>query len=184
MKENCITKMYLKKNEIFFQNFLVRICVPKNTHLTGGCTQTRMWSNRGVRSVAVAANVKLLLDGNLISLTCNFTLVFPLAWERHHCGTRGQVCRTMQRLSSFWMMWLKTGNEQRTHTRTPPETRKRKPSIVQLFILPQLFSSETLSGLLLSSLLFYIGWKLRPQPLFCIAQFARNFEKFRTIRNL
>jgi len=42
MKENCITKMYLKKNEIFFQNFLVRICVPKNTHLTGGCTQTRM----------------------------------------------------------------------------------------------------------------------------------------------
>jgi len=42
MKENCITKMYLKKTKYIFFKILVRICVPKNTHLTGGCTQTRM----------------------------------------------------------------------------------------------------------------------------------------------
>ena len=56
-----------------------------------------------VRSIAVATSAKLLLNGNLISLTCN--LVDPLcergtivAREAESVGLIQQVCRTMQRL--------------------------------------------------------------------------------------
>ena len=60
-------------------------------------------------SIAVTVGVELLVDGNLISLKCH--LIDPLcergtivACEAKSVSLIQQVCRTIQRLSSFWMM--------------------------------------------------------------------------------